>query len=77
MKKLILKFVCDKKKGIFVAFHFYFLLDLFQTALSTKDICSFFILELSQIPTSQFHRIHLRLGNVLYQAGEPLKKHQY
>jgi hypothetical protein len=48
---MILKFVCKEKKGIFVAFHFYFLLDLFQTALSTKDICSFFILGLLQIPT--------------------------
>ena len=56
---MILKFVCDKKLGIFVAFHFYFLLDLFQTALSTKDICSFFILKLLQIPTSQFQHIHL------------------
>jgi len=39
----MLKFVRKEKKGIFVAFHFYFLLDLFQTALSFKDICSFFI----------------------------------
>jgi len=56
---MILKFVCKEKKGTFVAFHFYFLLDLFQTALSTKDICSFFILGPLQIPTSQFHRIRL------------------
>ncbi len=54
-----LKFVCKEKKGTFVAFHFYFLLDLFQTALSTKDICSFFILGLLQIPTSRFRRIRL------------------
>lgn len=53
------KFVCNEKKGTFVAFHFYFLLDLFQTALSTKDICSFFILGPLQTPTSQFLRIHL------------------
>ena len=37
------KFVCKEKKGTFVAFHFYFLLDLFQTALSF-DRRSFFIL---------------------------------
>lgn len=37
-KKMILKFVCDKKLGIFVAFHFYFLLDLFQTALSFRHM---------------------------------------
>lgn len=42
MKKLILKFVCDKKKGIFVAFHFYFLLDLFQTALSFRHMQFFY-----------------------------------
>lgn len=54
-----LKFVCKEKKGTFVAFHFYFLLDLFQTALSTNDICSFFILGPLQTPTSQFHHIHL------------------
>jgi len=35
---MILKFVCDKKLGIFVAFHFYFLLDLFQTALSFRHM---------------------------------------
>lgn len=54
----MLKFVCKQKKGTFVAFHFYFLLDLFQTALSFKDICSFFILGLLRIPTSQFLHIH-------------------
>ena len=43
-KKMILKFVCDKKLGIFVAFHFYFLLDLFQTALSIGHM-QFFILK--------------------------------
>ncbi len=56
---MALKFVCKEKKSTFVAFHFYFLLDLFQTALSTKDICSFFILGLWQTPTSQFLHIHL------------------
>lgn len=33
-----LKFVRDEKIGIFVAFHFYFLLDLFQTALSFRHM---------------------------------------
>lgn len=32
------------KKYIFVAFHFYFLLDLFQTA-TLHCVCSFFILK--------------------------------
>jgi hypothetical protein len=32
-----------KKKFIFVTFHFYFLLDLFQTALLPKGLCSFFM----------------------------------
>lgn len=39
---MILKFARDKKMGIFVAFHFYFLLDLFQTALSIRHL-QFFI----------------------------------
>ncbi len=38
----------------FVAFHFYFLLDLFQTA--KRMLCSFFIVKPLQIPTSQCHR---------------------
>ncbi len=71
------KFVCNEKKSTFVAFHFYFLLDLFQTALSTKDICSFFILTLLRIPTLQFRHIHLHSENALFQAVEFLKIHQY
>jgi hypothetical protein len=37
-----LKFVCKRKKSIFVAFHFYFLLDLFQTALSFRHMQFFY-----------------------------------
>lgn len=39
---MILKFARDKKMGIFVAFHFYFLLDLFQTALSIRHLQFFY-----------------------------------
>jgi len=57
------------KKYIFVAFHFYFLLDLFQTALSF-DRRSFFILGLLRTPTLQFLRIRLHLKNASFQAAE-------
>ena len=69
VKKMPSKFDSKEKKSTFVAFHFYFLLDLFQTALSF-DRRSFFILGLLQTPTSRFHRIHLRLKNALFRAAE-------
>ena len=70
IKKTISKFVCDEKKVTFVAFHFYFLLDLFQTALSIKDFCSFFILKLLRTPTLQFRHTHLHLMNAWFPIVE-------
>ncbi len=64
-----LKFVCVKKKSTFVAFHFYFLLDLFQTALSVRHM-QFFILRPLRIPTLQFLHKHLHSKNAWFPVVE-------
>ena len=65
---MILKFVCDKKLGIFVAFHFYFLLDLFKTALSLRILRFFLFQFFKEIP----HHNSAAYGNVQRMFGTQL-----
>ena len=45
------------KKYIFVAFHFYFLLDLFQTA-TLHCVCSFFIYWINQFLSRKYSQLY-------------------